>query len=530
MRIYIVFGFLMFICALSLTANDTINHKVRITYSDSLHSGPITGRAYVMFSQSKNHEPRLQAGNWFMPIPFFGSDFEDVNPGEEIIIGNSDPGFPLKNLTEISSGKYYYQGLIHIYTKFKRSDGYTIWAPMDQWEGQKFNRSPGNLYSQIDSVYIDSLKGFNLNITLNKKIPPVKIPEDIELIKRFKIKSDLLSKFWGRQIDLGAVVLLPKEYHNSDNNYPVLYKQGHFGEGLSGIFSTKEEFYKKWTSDSLPEMIIVHFFHPTPFYDDSYAVNSENNGPYGDAIMEELIPYIEENFKIIREPWARILYGCSTGGWISLALQVFHPDFFGGTWTMAPDPVDFRAFQLINIYEDKNAYFPPISPLKNERPLGRSSEGQVLMTVLQFRQMEMVKGSKGRSGDQLDAFFAVFGPVGKDGYPKPLFDYDTGEIDTTVAEYYKEHFDLRYYMERNWDWLGPKLAGKLHFICGDMDNFYLNEALYKLEAFLESTTDPYYDGSFIWGRPNKGHCWSPWGRDVIPLFKIIHQYIQEKRE
>jgi hypothetical protein len=194
---------------------------------------------------------------------------------------------------------------------------------------------------------------------------------------------------------------------------------------------------------------------------------------------------------------------------------------------MAPDPVDFSSFQMINIYEDENAYIPPFSPLKNERPLGRSSKGQVLMTVRQFRQMEEAKGTKGRSGDQLDAFFAVFGPVGDDGYPKPLFDHITGVIDTTVAQYYKEHFDLRYYMEKNWDWLGPKLVGKLHFICGDMDNFYLNQALYKMEEFLENTTEPYYEGSFIWGRPNKGHCWAPWGRDIEELYEIMYKYISQ---
>jgi hypothetical protein len=400
---------------------------------------------------------------------------------------------------------------------------------MDQWEGQKFNNKPGNLYSQTDSISLDPSKGFEITITLDKKIPPVEIPTDSKLIKRFKIKSELLSEFWGQQIDLGAVVLLPNGYDKSDQKYPVLYKQGHFGEGNSDIFSTKSAFFKKWTSDSLPKVIIVHFFHPTPYYDDSYAVNSENNGPYGDAILTELIPHIEENFRIIQEPRARILYGCSTGGWISLALQVFHPDFFGGTWTMAPDPVDFRAFQMINIYEDKNAFIPPFSPHKNERPLARSDQGQVWLTVRQFCQMEMVKGTKGRSGDQLDAFFAVFGPVGEDGYPKPLFDKITGEIDTTVAQFFKEHFDLRYYMEKNWEWLGPKLVGKLHFICGDMDNFYLNQALYKLEDFLESTTEPYYNGSFTWARPNKRHCWTPWGRNFEEFLNIVYKYIRQNK-
>jgi hypothetical protein len=513
----------------NLSADDNINHRVVISFDDSLHSEPITGRAYVMLSDTKSSEPRFHVGNWFRPIPFFGTEIEQINPGDKIVFSNSDLGHPVKSIKELPAGKYYIQGLINIYTRFVRSDGHVLWAPMDQWEGQKFNRSPGNLYSQIDSIYLDPSKGFEIKIHLDKKIPAIKVPADTELIKRFKIKSELVSKFWGHEIHLGAAILLPNGYYESEEKYPVIYKQGHFSEGNSGFFSGKGDFYEKWTSDSLPKVIMVHFYHPTPYYDDSYAVNSVNNGPYGDAIMSELIPYIEENYRIIREPWARILFGCSTGGWISLALQVFHPDFFGGTWTMAPDPVDFSAFQMTNIYDDKNAFFPPNSPFNNERPLARSSRGQVRITVRQFSQMELVKGTKGRSGDQLDAFFAVFGPVGEDGYPVPLFDKQTGEIDTTVAQYFKEHFDLRYYMEKNWDWLGPKLVGKLHFICGDMDNFYLNQALYKLEEFLESTTDPYYDGSFTWGRPNKGHCWAPWGRNFIEFFYILDHYLDEKR-
>jgi len=514
---------------MQLVADDDLSHKVIITFDDTLYSGPITGRAYVMLSETKNPEPRFQAGNWFRPIPFFGADFEQKNPDDEITISGSDLGHPVKSLKELPAGKYYYQALISIYTRFERSDGHVIWAPMDQWEGQKFNNKPGNLYSHVDSLYIDPANGFEITINLDKKIPPVDFPADTDFIKRFRIKSDLLSNFWGQQIELGATILLPNGYHESEEKYPVIYKQGHFGEGNRGLFSGKGDFYKKWTSDSMQKVIMVHFYHPTPYYDDSYAVNSENNGPYGDAIMSELIPYIEENYRIIRKPWARILYGCSTGGWISLALQVFHPDFFGGTWTMAPDPVDFSAYQMINIYEDKNAFFPPNSALNNERPLARSNQGQVRMTVRQFTQMELVKGTKGRSGDQLDAFGAVFGPVGEDGYPKPLFNKQTGEIDTTVANYFKEHFDLRYYMEKNWDWLGPKLVGKLHFICGDMDNFYLNQALYKLEDFLENTTDPYYNGSFIWGRPNKGHCWSPWGGDYEEFFTIINTYLRQNK-
>jgi hypothetical protein len=274
-------------------------------------------------------------------------------------------------------------------------------------------------------------------------------------------------------------------------------------------------------------MIAVTFLHPTPYYDDSYAVNSANNGPFGDAIMTELIPYLEERFRIIREPYARVLWGHSTGGWESLALQVNHPDFFGGTWTFCPDPVDFRRFQLINIYEDENAFVEPNHEwLLPERPMKRTPEGQPEATVRQFSQLHAVRGSKGRSGEVLEAWEAAFGPVGDDGYPKPLWDKLTGKIDHEVAKYMREHgYDLRDYIENNWPKIGPKLVGKIHVFCGEMDSYYLNLAVYLLEDLLRITTNPYYAGSFKYGRPMKGHGWQP--TTNAGLIRIMAKHITD---
>jgi len=317
----------------------------------------------------------------------------------------------------------------------------------------------------------------------------------------------------------------------------VHYIQGHFSLRAPHGFRTGDpgemsprgwtgyEFYKNWISDNFPRMICVTFQHPCPYFDDSYAVNSANVGPYGDAIMTELIPYIEEHFRTIRKPYARVLSGGSTGGWEALALQTFHPDFFGGAWVFYPDPVDFRRYMLTNIYDDENAFYPPGHEwLIPERPMMRDEHGQVEVTLRQLSQLEAVLGSKGRSCQQLDIWQAVYGPVGEDGYPKPLWDKLTGEIDHEVAEYMKERYDLRYYLEKNWAIIGPKLVGKLHFYCGDMDNFYLNEAVYLLEQFLENTKNPYYAGSFEYGRPQKPHGWTPMGR-TGELEKIMAQHI-----
>jgi hypothetical protein len=264
-------------------------------------------------------------------------------------------------------------------------------------------------------------------------------------------------------------------------------------------------------SDNFPRMVAVTFQHPTPYYDDSYAVNSANNGPYGDALTKELIPYLEERFRIIAQPHARFLTGGSTGGWEALALQVFHPKFFNGTWVLYPDPVDFRRYQMSNVYEDDNAFEVPNGDWgKLVRPLSRNAEGQVTLTMREMSRLEAVLGSRVRSGQQLAAWDAAYGPVGKDGYPQPIWDPQTGKIDRQVALYMRDNgYDLRYNLEKNWPRIGPDLVGKIHVYCGDMDNYYLNLAVYLLEDFLKSADNPKSEAVFEYGRPMKPHGWQP---------------------
>ncbi len=487
--------------------------RFEISFPASVHPEPITGRVFVIVAGREAREPRLQVGSWMSQTPFFGKDVDQMKPGQPAVIDTGTPGYPAVSLKDIEPGDYYVQALLNVYTEFHRSDGHVIWAHMDQWEGQQFNLSPGNLYSEVRKVHLDRTAGYSVQLRLSKVIPAVRVPPDTDYVKYIKIESKLLSKFWGHPFYVGATVLLPKGYDShADARYPVVYYQDHFN--LSPPFSFRSgegSFGQKWTSEDFPRVIVVNFQHPTPYFDDSYAVNSANNGPYGDAIMTELIPYLEEHFRIIRQPYARVLTGGSTGGWESLALQVYHPDFFGGTWTLFPDPVDFRKYQLVNVYEDDNAFQAPgYSWMIPERPMMRTVEGQVVQTMRQMSQLEEVLGSRGRSGQQFEAWEAVYGPVGDDGYPKPLWNKRTGEIDHDVAAYMRDHgYDLSYFIRSNWKEIGPKLVGKLHFFCGDMDNFYLNVSLYKLEEFLKGTTTPAYGGSFDWGRPMKGHGWMP---------------------
>ena len=522
------FAILMGVVLLACTGTATAVEKLRfeISFPAAVHAKPITGRVFVIISKDNGQEPRLQAGFWGDTSPFFGVDVSQLRPGETVIIDPTTLGYPPKSLRDIPAGDYHVQALVNIYTEFHRADGHVIWAHMDQWEGQQFNESPGNLYSETQDVHLDPVAGYDVKLRLTKVIPAIGLPADTQWVKHIKIQSKLLTKFWGHPMYLGATVLLPQGYVAHPNSrYPVLYVQDHFNLGPPVPFADPDDssnpqrrgyqrgvdFYNAWTSPHFPRMIAIRFQHPTPYFDDSYAVNSANNGPYGDAIMTELIPYLEENFRIIRQAYARVLMGGSTGGWESLALQVYHPDFFGGTWTFFPDPIDFRRYQLTNIYEDENAFYEPGHQwLPALRYMSRKPDGQPEVTTRDFSRLEAVLGSNGRSGQQLEIWEATFGPMGDDGYPKPLWDKLTGVIDHSVADYMRDHgYDLRYYTETNWPRIGPQLAGKIHLYCGDMDSYYLNLAVYLFEDFLSKTQKPFYGGSVEYGRPMKGHGWMP---------------------
>ena len=491
--------------------------RFELSFPASVVPGPVDGRVFVAISAKENPEPRLQISG-DDPIPLFGEDVEGVAPDTAMIVGAGSDGFPLASLAGLPAGDYFVQGLLSIYTTFSRADGRVVKMHADRWEGQSFSTSPGNLVSAVRRIHLDPARGGRVSLVLDRVLPDVPMPPDTEYVKHVRFDSPLLSKFWGRPIAIGATVLLPRDYEkNRGVRYPVVYEQGHFTTGAPGGFGAEvadksgggkrpNDFTRAWLSDDFPRMLLVTFQHPTPYYDDSYAVDSPNSGPYGRAIETELVPAVESRFRAIQEPWARLLTGGSTGGWEALALQIFHPDFFGGTFAGCPDPVDFRAFQLVNIYEMDNAWRTRRGWMDVPLPGARNTDGVVLSTMEQQLRYERVRGTRGRSGEQWDAWQASFGPVGPDGYFQPLFDPATGAVNKTVAAWWRDHFDLKVYLERGWPELSGKLAGKLHVAVGEMDTYYLNNAVRLLEEFLVKA-DPPWSGSIVYG-PRKPHCWS----------------------
>jgi hypothetical protein len=504
--------------------------KFELSFPAGVRQEPADGRLFVVISREGQPEPRLQfgkSGDQYRSTPFFGEDVEGLKPGQWAAVGSTALGYPIARLADLPAGDYSVQAMLNVYTTFHRADGHTVKLHADQWEGQDFQISPGNLYSEVRKMRLDPRRGGAVRFTLEKKIPPLPIAADTAHVKRVRFQSPLLTKFWGQPIFLGATVLLPRDYEKDGSvSYPVNYEQGHFSTGAPGGFSestqpapagaterekerarAREDFSRAWLSDRFPRMLYVTFQHPTPYYDDSYAVDSPNNGPYGQAIMTELIPYIETHFRAIRQPWARILSGGSTGGWESLALQVFHPDDFGATFSACPDPVDFHGFQIVNIYDWDNAWHRDTGFLRVPLPGERDTEGVVRSTMEQQLKYERALGPGGRSGEDWDCWQAVFGPVGKDGYFQPLFDPETGAIDKSVAAYWREHSDLTAYLQKRWSEIGGKLAGKIHITVGDMDTYFLNNAVHRLDDFLATTTNPPWGGTILYG-PRKPHCWA----------------------
>jgi hypothetical protein len=479
--------------------------RFEVSFPSAVHEEALTGRIYVMISRTAEREPRLQIGR--TGTPFFGRDVVNLLPGEPGIIDATDLGTPVASLRDIPAGDYYVQAFVNIYSEFRRADGHVVWMHDDRWEGQHWNRSPGNLYSAVERVRLDPEADAIIALSAENVIPPVVVPPDTEWVRRFKFQSSMLTEFWGRPVYLGATVLLPRDYDSSTISYPVNYIQGHFSLNAPNRFQIGGDLYREWIRDDFPRMILVTFQHPNPYFDDSYAVNSVNVGPYGDAILQELIPEIEKRFRILAEPYARVLSGGSTGGWESLALQIFHPDFFGGTWSYCPDPVTFTDVEGINIYEDVNAFYKQHEWRRVPTANTREINGEIRLTSRQRNHFELVNGTKGRSGEQLDIWSAVFGPIGDDGYFEPLFDKRTGEINSAVAEYWRDNYDLLHYLRQNWAEVGQKLVDKLHIYTGTMDNFYLNNSTQDLELWMKTTENPHYEGFFMYG-DGKGHCFS----------------------
>lgn len=505
--------------------------RFSVSFPASRSEQPLDGRLLLLLSNDPSAEPRMQIGDMAHTQLVFGMDVDAMRPGQPVVVGDATFGYPIRHLRDVPPGEYYVQVVLHRYETFHRADGHTVKLPMDRGEGQHWNVAPGNLYSTPRKMLVSS--GM-IPIVLDQEIPTIEPPKDTKYIRHLSIQSELLTKFWGRPMHLSANVLVPEGFETHPSvKFPLMIFEDHFSPDFDGFRTEppdpnlkpdyserfhisgynriqQEEaykFYQQWISPRFPRILIAKINHANPYFDDSYAVNSANLGPYGDAIETELIPAIEKEFRGIGQGWARFVYGGSTGGWEAMAVQVFYPDHYNGAFIACPDPVDFRGYTTINIYKDANAFFIQGPHTRVAQPVLRDYLGHTFATVQSVNQEELAIGSHARSAGQFDIWQAVFGPVGADGYPEPIFNKESGEIDPAVAAYWKEHSDLSAILQRDWARLGPKLRGKLHIYTGSADSYFLNNGVYYLEEFLKSTTNPPYEGEIKYGERAE-HCWN----------------------
>lgn len=426
-----------------------------VTYGPELQAGPISARVYVMLGPTSSaRDPRF-GPDWFRPQPFFAVDAKDWKAGEPLKVGADAVGYP-GPLKDLKPGAYNAQAVIRLNP-----------------DTHKLGDGDGNAYGPVVKVTVGPDAEGITSLKVDKVVPPTPFNET-DRVKQVDIPSPILSAFYKRPVRQRAAVILPEAAVKADREtrFPTVY----IIPGFGGDHHVAPMMLGSGRRSFAADMIRV-VLDPDCGTGHHVFADSANNGPRGKALVEEMIPFIEKSYSADANPGARLLNGHSSGGWSSLWLQVAYPDFFGGTWSTSPDPVDFRDFSVVNIYAPGENLF---RDRKGEiRPIARMG-GKAVLFLENFSHMEDVIGD----GGQLRSFEAVFSPRGEDGQARRLWDRKTGAIDPDVAKAW-EDYDIRLKLEREWKTIGPKLAGKLHIITGDVDTFYLEGAVKLLKESLQ---------------------------------------------
>ena len=503
----------LLVFTLTAVSSQTAKVEVLISVADSLKpSWKENGRLTVFFSKDGGRQPAFQS---------------TFSPGRNAFARNIS-GWTVFNKTEIT-GK----------NSFSAANFTLNNVPLEKWFVQAvYNvsekpiiRQAGNFFSVVVETTISENMVLELELSQIVESGRNEKPADTEWVKYIDLESKLLSGFWQKPMNIQASVLLPRNFKKGNpKKYPLRINIGGYGSSWTRAsrLERNKEFMKWWQSDNAPEIIQVFLNGADGPFGDPYYVDSKNNGPYGSALTKELIPFIEKEFNGIGESKFRFLDGCSTGGWVSLALQIFYPDFFNGAWSFSADPVDFHHMQLVNMYEDKNAFFNQFGYLT---PSVRSKTGQPSLSIkdeVAGENLVSFENSYITSGGQWGGWNAVYSPRGKDGLPVAAFHPVTGEIDSVAVKNW-EKYDLLKILDDNWEDLGPKLQGKLWIWMGDMDQFYLNNAMREMEKFLISAEKPKSDAAIIF-EPMKGHCESFEHKWVLEMMQKKVEELQKEND
>lgn len=453
----LILGLLVFLFSMNVEAQ-----KFKVSYTTDAYEGPFTGKVILYLSKYGKTPKDL---NYGMPLfCVFSTTVNNVKPNATILIDDSAIAYPVK-LSDIERGEYYAQAV------WDRNNG-----------GRNIGNSQDNMYNE--PIKINLTKNFDETFSINcsSKIPVPKF-EETDYVKELKAPSTLLSSFYKKDMTIDAAIILPAEYYSEPTRmFPVLYKVSGFG-GDYHSYSGKDA--KSSPIDSI-HCITVFLDGNCPTGHSTYA-NSANNGPWGDALVNELIPLIEKNFRC---NGARFLTGHSSGGWTVAWLQVNYPKVFAGCWSSAPDPVDFRNFQLVNIYDDKNMYYDEEDNIRMDGTIA----GRIPWVYL--KDDYLIENVLYR-GEQYQSWNAVFGDMTKDGVPESICNVNTGDIDPVVVSHWK-NYDISLILRNHWEELKPDLDSKIRFSVGTDDNFFLDKSVILLEQEMNKLNSnfefAYYPG------------------------------------
>jgi hypothetical protein len=532
--------------------------EVKLSVVEGVLTAPTDGRIVLMFAPTGT-DPLDDTDVTSSPNSIYGKNVYNFGSNDTVTFsGGSNSsievgvyGWPNITLDDVLAGTYRVQAFLNKYETVTRSDGSTVSVHFPCGDGAPNVNTFGSLVTTAVNLEVSggaqTLELKFDNVTAVEAFTGKEIGgcnqgnyEDTENLKYVKIRSEKLSAFWGRDMYVGANVLLPAGYNGNDTatRYPVIYSQGHWPADQGAFRYPTAAFSKGWDNGTIPatnttaarpapKMIMVTFRHEAPFYDDSYAVNTANLGPYGDAINDELIPYLEEKFNTIQAPYARIQEGGSTGGWESAASLIYRPDLFGYCFSSYPDSLDFHRHQDIELYSAANAYqradrsfVPSIRTFVNKTEV-------VEATVALENHWELTFGTASRSSNQWDIWNAVFGVQGYNNYPLEPWDKVTGEIYPEAVEYWKP-YDLSNYITSNWNNsrnLGKNLAGRVFVYVGTWDNYYLNEGVMEFQKRTDAA------GGAGWANvtilPEKPHGGNYQSREIWNYLEFLEAWIHD---
>ena len=537
---------LLLLCSVAASAQ-----SFTVTFPKERSAQPLDGRLLLLLSTDPSDEPRNQINDTPRSQIVFGITVDGWKPGQPMTVDATAWGYPMHSLNDLPPGEYYVQARAQQVRDLSSQ----------RWQGHQAAHGPGRrpalehltrqLYSKLQKIIVKH-DGAPIALSLTEEIPPIPEPVDTKYIRHIRIQSAVLTKFWGRPMFLGAAVLVPEGFdEHPDSHFPLIIFHDHFVPDFDDFRTTPPDpnlkpdyserfhlagynriqqqeaykFYQQWISPKFPRVLIVKIQHANPYYDDSYAVDSANVGPYGEAIETELIPAIEKRFRGLGQGWARFVYGGSTGGWEALAVQVFYPDHYNGAFAACPDPIDFHAFTNIDLYNDKNAFFLEGAHKRVPQPAMRDYLGHTLITT---EDNQWLRACPRRPRPQRRTVRHLAGGL-RAGRARWLSrsrssTKSTGDIDHTVANYWRDHYDLEAILQRDWAKLGPELPARSTSMSAPTTLTFSTTPSIACRTFSNTTTNPPYGGEVTYG-PRAEHCWN--GDPTLPnAYSRLHYNTQ----